>query len=275
MQLHLRKFDLASIADDKIVVFIGKRMSGKGFVLRELLYYKRDIPIGTVINPTESANKAYSDIIPPIFIHDEYRPEIIDNVLKRQTMIMKKMNKEIQVYGRSSVDPRAFLVLDDCLYDKSWKNDKNIRYIFMNGRHKKLLFLLTMQFVLGISPELRTNVDYIFIFRENIISNRRRLYDAFAGMFPTFECFSAVMDQCTENFECLVIDNTSKSNRLEDQVFWYKAESRDNFTIGSRELWELHNQANCEEDENEEELFDISSFRKKKNMPSLNVKKTY
>lgn len=185
------------------------------------------------------------------------------------------MNKEIQIYGRSSIDPRAFLLLDDCLYDKTWKNDKNIRYIFMNGRHKKVLFLLTMQFVLGISPELRTNVDYIFIFRENIIANRRRLYDAFAGMFPSFECFSAVMDQCTENFECLVIDNTSTSNRLEDQVFWYKAEPRDNFTIGSRELWELHNQATCDEDENDEELFDINSFRKKKNMPSLSVKKTY
>lgn len=275
MQLHLRKFDLSSIADDKIVIFIGKRNVGKGYCVRDLLYHKRDIPIGTVINPTESANKAYSSIIPPIFIHEEYRPEIIENVLKRQTMIMKKMNKEIQIYGRSSIDPRAFLLLDDCLYDKTWKNDKNIRYIFMNGRHKKVLFLLTMQFVLGISPELRTNVDYIFIFRENIIANRRRLYDAFAGMFPSFECFSAVMDQCTENFECLVIDNTSTSNRLEDQVFWYKAEPRDNFTIGSRELWELHNQATCDEDENDEELFDINSFRKKKNMPSLSVKKTY
>jgi hypothetical protein len=213
--------------------------------------------------------------VPPIFIHEEYKPEIIENVLKRQTMIMKKINKEIQLYGRSSIDPRAFLILDDCLYDNTWKRDRNIRYIFMNGRHKKLFFLITMQFVLGISPELRTNVDYIFICRENIISNRKRLYDAFAGMFPTFECFCSVMDQCTENFECLVIDNTSRSNRLEDQVFWYKAEMRSDFTIGSRELWELHNQTAGDDDEADEELFDITSFRKKKNTPQLSVKKTY
>jgi hypothetical protein len=275
MQLQLRKFDVSNIKDDKIVVLIGKRGTGKTELLKDILYFKRDFPIGSVINPTESANKNFSSLVPPIFIHEEYRPEIIDNVLKRQTVIMKKINKEIQMYGRSSIDPRAFLILDDCLYDNAWKKDKNIRYIFMNGRHKKLFFLVTMQYVLGIAPDLRTNVDYVFICRENIIANRKRLYDAFAGMFPTFECFSSVMDQCTENFECLVIDNTSRSNKLEDQVFWYKADMHEPFTIGSRQLWELHNQTAGDDDEGEEELFDIASFRKKKNTPQLSVKKTY
>jgi hypothetical protein len=273
MQLHLRKFDVSSIPDDKIIVMIGKRGTGKTELIKDILYFKRDFPIGTVINPTESANRNFSCMVPPIFIHEEYKPEIIDNVLKRQTMIIKKIYKETQLYGKSTIDPRAFLILDDCLYDNTWKKDKNIRYIFMNGRHKKLMFLVTMQYVLGISPELRTNVDFIFILRENIISNRKRIYDAFAGMFPTFESFCSVMDQTTENYECLVIDNTSKSNRLEDQVFWYKANTHESFTIGSRALWELHNQ--CEEDDNDEELFDINTFKKKRNTPTLNVKKTY
>lgn len=275
MQLQLRKFDITSIKDDKIIVLIGKRGTGKTELLKDILYFKRDFPIGSVINPTESANRNFSSMVPPIFIHEEYRPEIIENVLKRQTIIMKKINKELQMYGKSSIDPRAFLILDDCLYDNSWKKDKNIRYIFMNGRHKKLFFLITMQYVLGIAPDLRTNVDYIFICRENIIANRKRLYDAFAGMFPTFEMFCSVMDQCTENFECLVIDNTSRSNRLEDQVFWYKAEMHEPFTIGSRQLWELHNQTAQDDDEEEEEMFDIKNFSRKKNAINLNVKKTY
>lgn len=275
MQLQLRKFDITSIKDDKIVVLIGKRGTGKTELLKDILYFKRDFPIGTVINPTESANRNFSTLVPPIFIHEEYRPEIIDNVLKRQTMIMKKIHKETQLYGRTNIDPRAFLILDDCLYDNAWKKDKNIRYIFMNGRHKRLFFLVTMQYVLGIAPDLRTNVDYVFICRENIIANRKRLYDAFAGMFPTFEIFCSVMDACTENFECLVIDNTSRSNRLEDQVFWYKADIHEPFTIGSRQLWDLHNQTCGEDDETEEELFDITSFRKKRNGPHLSVKKTF
>lgn len=273
MQLHLKKFDVSQIADDKCIVLIGKRGTGKTELIKDILYYKRDFPVGTVINPTESANRNFSSMVPPIFIHEEVRPEIIENVLKRQTIIIKKIHKENQMYGTCKIDPRAFLILDDCLYDGAWKKDKNIRYIFMNGRHKKLFFMVTMQYVLGISPELRTNVDYIFILRENIIANRKRLYEAFAGMFPTFEIFCTVMDACTENYECLVIDNTSKSNRLEDQVFWYKASPHDQFTIGSRELWELHNQ--LDDDEGDEELFDISQFKKKKNSVSLSVKKTY
>ena len=273
MQLQLRKFDVSSIPDDKCIVLIGIRGTGKTELIKDILYYKRDFPIGTVINPTESANRNFSCMVPPVFIHEEYRPEIIDNVLKRQTIIIKKIHKEEQMYGRCKIDPRAFLIMDDCLYDNAWKKDKNIRYIFLNGRHKKLLFMVTMQYVLGISPELRTNVDYIFILRENIYANRKRIYEAFAGMFPTFDCFCSVLDETTENYECLVIDNTSKSNRLEDQVYWYKAAVHEPFTIGSRELWELHNQ--CDDEEQEEELFDIAQYKKKKNTPPLSVKKTY
>jgi len=55
-------------------------------------------------------------------------------------------------------------------------------------------------------------------------------------MFPTFESFCQVMDQCTENYECLVINNNSKSNKLQDQIFWYKAEPHGSFRLGSKEF---------------------------------------
>ena len=146
---------------------------------------------------------------------------------------MKKLNS-----GDKNIDPRAFLILDDCLYDNTWQKDKNIRHCFMNGRHYKLMFILTMQFALGIPPNLRTNIDFVFILRENYITNRKKLYEHYAGMFPSFEIFCQVMDQCTENYECLVIHNNAKSNKLTDQVFWYKAEPHDEVKLGSREYWE-------------------------------------
>ena len=142
----------------------------------------------------------------------------------------------------------------------------------MNGRHYKLLFILTMQFALGIPPNLRTNIDYVFILRENIYSNRKRLYDHYAGMFPTFEMFCETMDQCTENFECLVIDNTSKSNKIEDQVYWYKADKVPNFKIGANEFWE-YNTNNYKDDESDDEI-DMNNFRKK-NSINVSVKKKH
>lgn len=64
-----------------------------------------------------------------------------------------------------------------------------MRYVFMNGRHLNILTLITMQYALGVPPNLRTNIDYVFILRENIYANRKRIYEQYAGMFPTFDMF--------------------------------------------------------------------------------------
>tara|TARA_B100001094_G_C18181928_1_gene801426 strand:- start:613 stop:1407 length:795 start_codon:yes stop_codon:yes gene_type:complete len=262
MNLELRKFDIKNIRDDQVVVLIGKRDTGKSFLCRDILYNQSTIPVGQVISGTEGANQFYTKIIPKLFIHEEFKTDIVQNILKRQKIMMDKINK-----GDKSIDPRAFLILDDCLYDNTWAKDKWMRSVFMNGRHYKLLFLLTMQYALGIPPNLRTNIDFVFILRENYVSNRKRLYEHYAGMFPNFEMFCQVMDQCTENYECLVINNNAKSNKLEDQVFWYKAEERPDFKIGAPSYWEY-----SDKNYSEEERVD-NDYTKRKN--PLTVNKLY
>jgi len=272
MALELKKFDMTNIKGDKVVVFIGKRETGKSFLVKDLLFHNQDIPVGTVISGTEGANSFYSKIMPSIFIHGEYKPEIVANVLKRQQKCINVINKECDNNGNSNIDPRAFLILDDCLYDKSWVNHKTVRSLFMNGRHYSIMFIITMQYALGIPPNLRTNIDYVFILRENIVSNRKRLYEQYAGMFPSLDVFCQVMDQCTEDFECLVINNNAKSNRLEDQVFWYKATSHDDFQLGAPQFWQYHSANYNPNFDNEDEVLDISDMRGKKG-PIISVKK--
>lgn len=286
MNLELKKFDMRSIEDDKIIVLIGRRETGKSFLTNDLLYYHQDIPVGTVISGTEGANSNYSKMMPSIFIHSTYKPETIRNFVLRQKKVLNSIKKEMHENGcsqmetkeyvqsgKSSIDPRGFLILDDCLYDKSWVNNVDVRLLFMNGRHYFSMFVITMQYALGIPPNLRTNIDYVFILRENYISNRRKIYEQYAGMFPTFEVFCQVMDQCTENYECLVIHNNSKSNKLEDQVFWYKAEKHEPFTIGHPSFWKYHVE-NFDGDNEDDELEFDSRAVKKKNSVSINVKKS-
>ena len=267
--LSLRKFDMSRIKDDKVVVFIGKRDTGKSFLIRDLLFHHRGVPIGTVISGTESANSFYSTIIPPLFIHEEFNTMIIANMLKRQKTLAEKIRKDLETRGTTSVDPRTFIIMDDCLYDSTWTRDKYIRSLFMNGRHWKILYIVALQYCMGIPPNLRTNIDYVFILRENIVANRKRLYDQFAGMFPDFDSFCQIMDQCTENYECLVIDNNAKSNKIEDQVFWYKAASHPNFRIGAPEFWVPQPPKDPEEGND----YDPSQGAKKKNLPIIQVKK--
>ena len=270
MNLELRKFDMSEITDDKVVVLIGKRDTGKSFLCKDILYHHQQVPVGQVISGTEGANMFYSKIVPKLFIHDEFKSEIIQNMLKRQKMLIEKNNHTFIDNNGAGVDPRAFLILDDCLYDNTWAKDKWMRSVFMNGRHFKLLFILTMQYALCIPPNLRTNIDYVFILRENYVSNRKRLYEHYAGMFPSFEMFCQVMDQCTENYECLVINNNAKSNKLCDQVFWYKAEQRPDFKIGADSYWNYSNQ-----NYSNEERFDEDQYSSGKKKNPINVQKLY
>ena len=277
MNLQMKKFNMKNITfkptENKgpVIVLIGRRDTGKSFLVRDLLYYHQDIPIGTVISGTEAGNGFYSKHVPKLFIHDEYNTSIIENILKRQKMVLKQIRNEMETYGRSNVDPRAFVIMDDCLYDNTWSKDKVMRLLFMNGRHWKIMLVITMQYPLGVPPNLRTNIDYVFILREPYISNRKRIYENYAGMFPTFESFCQVMDQCTENYECLVINNNANSNKLEDQIFWYKAEPHKPFRLGSNEYWELSKDINSDD---EDEQYDPNKARKKASGPRISVKKS-
>jgi hypothetical protein len=277
MNLQLKKFNIKQITfrpdENKgpVIVLIGRRDTGKSFLVRDLLYYHQDIPIGTVISGTEAGNGFYGQHVPKLFIHDEYNSPIIENILKRQKMVLKQIRNETTNYGRSNIDPRTFVIMDDCLYDNTWSRDKVMRLLFMNGRHWKIMLIITMQYPLGVPPNLRTNIDYVFILREPYISNRKRIYENYAGMFPTFESFCQVMDQCTENYECLVIDNNAKSNRLEDLIFWYKAEPHNSFRLGSKEYWDLSKNVHSDD---EDTPYDPNAMRKKSSGPKISVKKS-
>ena len=115
MKLQLKKFDMSSIASDKVVVMIGKRDTGKSFLCKDLLWYHKQIPVGTVISATEAANAFYSHMIPPIFIHNEYSEEVIQRLLTRQERLLQKKNQEEKSGHRSLVNPSAF----NCCVDET------------------------------------------------------------------------------------------------------------------------------------------------------------
>jgi hypothetical protein len=247
MNFQIRKFEMQTIIDrceidsrkSPMIVLIGKKDTGKSFLVKDILAHTKEcFPVGTVISGTEVANPFFQEMVPSKLIHDKYKPDIVMNAIKRQLAVKQQRNNDKKRGGNSNVDPRAFLILDDCLYDKTWINEESTRYIFMNGRHIDMVTLITMQYPLGVPPNLRTNIDFVFILRENNISNRKRIYDNYAGMFPTFDMFCQFMDQCTEKYECLVIANGVQSNKLDDQVFWYKASDHQGFKLCDDSLWQ-------------------------------------
>ena len=272
MNLQLKKFSMINTPEDAVCIFIGRRRTGKSTLVRDLLFHHKTLPLGTVISGTEESNDFYKKIVPPLFIHGAYSPVIIQNYVNRQKLIMQKIMKEQAERGQSRIDPRSFLILDDCLYDDTWIRDLNIRYLFLNGRWVKVFFLITMQYPLGVPPILRTNVDYVLILREPYMSNRRRIFENYGSAFPSFEFFCQVMDQCTQNYECLVISNNTQSNKIEDIIFWYKAELHGDFRIGAPEFWSHSAQHYRDQEESEINKYDASNAIKLKG-PQIQVRK--
>jgi len=105
------------------------------------------------------------------------------------------------------------------------------------------------------------------------MNNRRRLFENYGSAFPSFVFFCQMMDQCTQNYECLVINNNTQSNKLEDTIFWYKAEVHGDFKMGAPELWRQSEMLarGGEEDANN---YDPSSMTKLRG-PAINVNKKY
>ncbi|KAI8462541.1 MAG: P-loop containing nucleoside triphosphate hydrolase protein [Monoraphidium minutum] len=88
----------------------------------------------------------YEQFVPKMFIHYEYSSELVMNLIKRQKAIIKKMQKEIKERGRSDIDPRAFLVLDDCLASAGAINkDAALKWLAFNGRHAHVTLVFAFQ----------------------------------------------------------------------------------------------------------------------------------
>lgn len=277
-QLSLSKFTLNKIkfppfqdSTGAVIVLIGKRGTGKTFLIQEILYTFRDVPRALIISGSEQGNGFYSKHVPRAYIKTEFQTSYLQELLMNQRAILKRN----AVPQNKPIDPRVICIMDDMMADDNWIRNTLIKVLFANGRHWRVMFIVSLQYPMGIPPILRTNIDFSFLLRENIVANRKRLYEAYAGMFYTLELFCEIFDQCTNNYECLVIDNTTQSNQLTDQVFWYKAGNTPNFRIGSAEIWERSKRLQEEENDQLEELTDRSMLNRgsKKFVPGVKVRK--
>ena len=155
---------------------------------------------------------------------------------------------------------RSFLILDDCLFCASWTKDRNIRSLFANPPS---LLLIAMGYPMRIPPMMREKLDYVFLFKDTLVNNRRRMWEQYAtDMFPCIDSFSQAMDQFTgEDHTCLVIDKRDipgEERTFLDRVFWYKAEPRDSFRIGADEFWAPD--ATISDDASDDAIYKVTMF---------------
>jgi hypothetical protein len=272
-RIQIRKFEMDKMCEYATIGLIAKRASGKSWITRDLLYTKRDIPVIQIISKTEKLNHFYSDYVKDSFIFDEFSHGILHCLFERQTLISEE-NKLREKIGKSPKDDRTLLIMDDCMSSNGkWMSDESIRDLFFNGRHYHISFVLTLQYVKGIPPDLRSNFDYIFLLAEDFTNNRRKLYDEYAGMFPTFDVFCQIFTQLTQDYGCMVIDNRIHTTVIEDKVFWYKSKECKQFKVGCKKYKKFHDKKYDPKWDKKLPVFDTQNLAKKRNFCSVVVER--
>ena len=241
--LKIKEFDLDNIPPGALIAIIGRRFSGKSWAIRSIMYmlYLRGVPYGAIFSGTEECSPFFNKYFPDAFIHTEedFSDETIGSILKQQGEKCKAWKNKIDdcsclhcrknPYGFERekghcIHNNMLLVTDDMMsQEKLLRKSPNYRKIFTEGRHYNILYMLCLQHCMGLPPALRSNIDYVFLYMEDEMSNLKKIYDNYAGIFPTFQMFKDVLDQLTENYGCLVIDKRSKSKNLLDRIFHFRA----------------------------------------------------
>ena len=185
----------AELADGKHknILIIGNREMGKTHMVKHIA--NRLVATNTVKDIIVISNpgdvKQYNQMPNVINIYQVYETSYMEALVKSQ----------------SEPDAKPILIIfDDVLLPNKINNNDIFKSIILNGRHKKISTIVTVQFPISLSPVIRTNFDNVLIFYDCTISNVKKAYDHYGGFYPTFDLFNTIIRNLKpESYECLCI----------------------------------------------------------------------
>lgn len=211
--IRVRRFDASTIKESRIIFIIGKRHTGKSVLMKDLLYHMPRPDYVLAMAPTEDTLVMFREFLPESCIYDHFSQEKLERTVTLQRELVNRGKKRT-----------VLIVLDDCLYQKGVLKSNAMRSIFFNGRHDHISLICAAQYMMEVDVSLRTNIDYLFTMRENILTNRQKLFKYYFGQFAKFDEFDKVMTACTQDYRSLVMDGTvSTTATATDCVMWYRA----------------------------------------------------
>ena len=126
---------------------------------------KIDLCIG--FSPTDESNETLQNFIPRSLIYSDFDESVFDRLIliQRKRLKQKKERKNI------------LIIMDDLGYhSKEVFKSTTMKNIFYNGRHMGINILFSLQYLVDLPPNFRTNVDIAITLRENVTLNREKLY---------------------------------------------------------------------------------------------------
>lgn len=209
--LTLQCFDPGNISDHATIMIVGNDKSQKEELVQHVLSFFQDIPKGIIFSPYEFGTDDQD-----IEASETFDPDALQTFLDNQKQHIKACRS-----GKSKEDARAFVILDTAAGVSI--RHKLVKKLCAQGASYRLLVII-MSTDPALGPICRKNLDYAFLFNEGILKTRRKSYEYFGTPAGKFEVFNAMLESCTEDSGCMVIDNTSYGDHLTDVFYWYQIE---------------------------------------------------
>ena len=234
-RVRIERFDPASIRPHRKLLFVGRSGGGKSVAMRAILRHLAPrIDLALCFSPTEESVAAFRRMVPGACV---YQGGLDLDVVARALALQREL-------GAAGKERALLIVADDCSFEKQVWRDGRVRDLLMNGRHQRITTVLSCQYMLDLPPDCRTQIDYVFCTNEPIHANKKRLHQAFFGLFRRYDDFDATLTATTADFSLCVLDQTQPTPTVENSVFWYRAALRlPPFTIGRSAYWKLERRA--------------------------------
>jgi len=219
----LSEFDFTSLVANPSIMIYNDKQSNLAKELVHYLYTHNKISAGIIITPHKKISGKYSGLFSDDVIYNKLDDELIERILNRQCRILEH-NRKLEIKNNSNL----VVVLENCLVsDMSSGVDRicltpKLAELMFNGRHYNITLIIDTVVPLHLAPELRSNIDYFFLFNDDNINNMKKIYDMYAGMFPTVETFIKLsnMTALTAN-RSMVIINRGVTRSMFDKVKHY------------------------------------------------------
>ena len=205
-----QRFNISDICRGSNSVICGKRLSGKSHLMVDIIHKRiENNNAKVVLFASKYVAPSYKKYFRPEDIYERYDPKVLKNLILEQ---------------QGNPDNELVIGFDDIAVNKNLWNDNYIKDIVRYGSSLGITAIFSIQYTGQLDEMFKRNIDYVFVFRDNIIEDQMLVYNEFGKMFPTFGDFKILYDECImEPYRCIVIDLKTPKKDMRQSVYWYKS----------------------------------------------------